>query len=100
MSQQVRIYRPAKTAMQSGKGRTKDWVLEFELGAARRPEPLMGWVSGADTRQQLVLKFDTKEEALAYAARHSLIAVVEEPQSSRFRAKSYADNFRPDRIRV
>ncbi|MFD2262534.1 ETC complex I subunit [Lacibacterium aquatile] len=99
MSQQVRIYRPAKTAMQSGKGRTKDWVLEFEPGAPRTPEPLIGWVSGSDTRSQLRLSFDTKEDAVAYAQRHSLIAVIEDPQPSKFKAKSYADNFRPERIR-
>ncbi len=100
MTSRVRIYQPAKTAMQSGRARTKAWVLEYEPGAARRPEPLMGWVSGSDTLAQVQLSFDTKDEALAYAARKGLDAVVEEPKQRAFKAKSYADNFRPDRIRA
>jgi len=94
----VRIYRPSKTAMQSGRGQTHDWVLEFEPGA-RRPEPLMGWTSSADTRAQLKLHFATKEEAIAYATRHSLAYSLEEAQERRIRPKAYADNFRFDRLR-
>jgi len=41
----ARIYRPAKSAMQSGPARGKDWVLEFEPASARNPEPLMGWTA-------------------------------------------------------
>jgi hypothetical protein len=61
----ARIYRPAKTAMQSGRARTKDWVIEFERGAVA-PEKLMGWQSTADTSSQVRLAFDTREEAIAF----------------------------------
>ena len=94
----VKIYRPAKTAMQSGRGSTQEWVLEFEPGA-RRPEPLMGWTSSADTRAQVRLRFATKDEALAYARRHALAYILEEPQERRIKPKAYADNFRFDRLR-
>jgi len=94
----VRIYRPAKTAMQSGRGLTHDWVLEFEPGA-RRPEPLMGWSSAQDTLNQITLHFPTKDEAIAYAAKHGLMYVLEEPQDRRIKPKAYADNFRFDRLR-
>lgn len=94
----VRIYRPAKTAMQSGRGLTHDWVLEFEPGA-RRPEPLMGWSSADDTLNQVTLRFPTKEEAVAYATKHGLMYVLEEPQDRRIKPKAYADNFRFDRLR-
>lgn len=94
----VRIYRPAKTAMQSGRGLTQEWLLEFEPGA-RRPEPLMGWTSSDDTLAQVRLRFDTKDEAIAYAQKRGLQFVLEEPQERRIKPKAYADNFRFDRLR-
>ena len=90
----VRIYRPAKTAMQSGRANTKRWVLEFEPAAPKAHDPLMGWVSSGDTRAQVRLRFSTKEDALAYAQKRSFTATVEEPHERRIRPKSYADNFR------
>ena len=90
----ARIYRPAKTAMQSGRASTKEWVLEFEPAGAKRHDPLMGWVSSGDTLGQVRLKFATREEALAYAKRHGIDAAVQEPAPRRIRPKSYADNFR------
>ena len=99
MTQTVRIFRPAKTAMQSGRGKTHQWLMEFETSAPNRVEPLMGWTSGADTRNQIKLKFDSREEALAYAAAHGLKAVVVDPQERALKPKSYADKFRPERIR-
>lgn len=94
----VRIYQPAKTAMQSGRANTRRWILEFEPAARREPDSLMGWTSSADTRRQLRLYFDTREEAVAHAERDGLAYAVEEVQDRRVRPKSYADNFRYDRI--
>jgi len=94
---QVRIYRPSKTAMQSGRADTRKWVLEFEPGAARRIEPLMGWTSSADTRRQVRMAFASKEEAVAYAEKHGFAYALEEPAERSVRPKSYADNFRYDR---
>ncbi|MBB5518695.1 ETC complex I subunit [Amphiplicatus metriothermophilus] len=90
----ARIYRPAKTAMQSGKAQTREWRLEFEAEAARRIDPLMGWTSGADTRAgQVRLSFASREEAVAYAERHAIPYVIEEPHPLAQRPKAYADNF-------
>ncbi len=99
MAQVVRVYQPPKTAMQSGRATTHQWVLEFEPATPREVEPLMGWISGRDTRRQVRLRFDTREEALAYAQRNGYQVELEEPHARRFKAKSYADNFRPDRLR-
>ncbi len=99
MTQFVRIFRPSKTAMQSGRGKTHQWVMEFETSAPNRVEPLMGWVSGADTRNQLKLRFESLDEAMAYAAAQGLKAVVQSPHERTLKPKSYADNFRPERIR-
>ncbi len=89
----ARIYKPAKTAMQSGFGNTKGWVLDFEPETPRRVEPLMGWTSSSDMRQQLRLRFDSKEEAVAYCERHKLAYEVFDAAPSTRRTMSYADNF-------
>ena len=93
----ARIYKPAKTAMQSGKARTKDWVLEFEPATARAPEPLMGWTSSTDMNGQVRLAFETKEEAIAYAEKNGIAFQLFDPKPQRQTIKAYADNFAPDR---
>jgi hypothetical protein len=94
----ARIYKPAKTAMQSGAARTKQWLLEFDRVEPREIEPLMGWTSSGDTRQQVMLWFDTKEEAVAYATREGIAYRVEEPQEAKRRTIAYADNFKFNRV--
>ncbi|MBL8669680.1 MAG: ETC complex I subunit [Alphaproteobacteria bacterium] len=94
----VRIYQPAKTAMQSGRGKAKGWVLEPDLASRRSPEPLMGWVSSRDTLNQVRLQFDTKDDAIAYAKRKGLQYVVNENHGLKRKPKAYADNFRADRL--
>jgi hypothetical protein len=95
---QARIYRPTKTAMQSGRAKTRKWVLEFEPASRRDPDPLMGWSSAQDTLNEVQLHFDTLEEALAYAQKRGLDYTLIEPQQRTPKAKSYADNFRYDRV--
>ncbi len=94
----ARIYRPAKTAMQSGVAGTQRWLLEHEREAARTTEPLMGWTSSSDTRQQLRLTFKSKDDAIAYAKRNGLAYTVSEPKPRKQTPKSYADNFKFGRV--
>jgi hypothetical protein len=89
----ARIYQPAKSAMQSGRRNTCRWVLEFEP-SAKAIDPLMGWTESADTRNQIRMKFATKEAALAFAEKNGLEADVFDPRARRIRPKSYASNFR------
>ena len=89
----ARIYKPAKTAMQSGIAKTKDWVLDYEPEQPRAVEPLMGWTSSGDMRQQLRLSFATKEEAIAYCERHGVAYQLTEAAPVKRRIASYADNF-------
>ncbi len=89
----ARIYKPAKTAMQSGQAKTKEWVIDFEPEQARQVEPLMGWTSSSDMRQQLRLRFDTKEEAVAYCQRHGIAFQLSEAKPVARRIASYSDNF-------
>jgi len=94
---QVRIYKPAKTAMQSGAGNTKEWVIEAEP-SRKEIDPLMGWTSSRDTMNQVVLRFDTKEEAVAYAQKQGWMYTVDEPKTRAVRPRAYADNFAYTRI--
>ncbi len=94
----ARIYRPAKSAMQSGLANTKTWVLEFEPESPRSVEPLMGWTSSADMKSQVRLEFHSKGEAIAYAERHGLPYILSEPKVRKHQAKSYADNFKYGRL--
>ncbi len=79
--------------MQSGTRNTRDWVLEYEPSERRRHDPLMGWISSGDTRTQVRLRFPSKEEAVAYAEKHDLDFVVQEPKDRRIKPKAYAENF-------
>lgn len=88
------IYQPAKNAMQSGKGKTRVWLLEFVRNTPMTPDALMGWNTMAETVPgQLHLKFQSKEEAIAYAESHGIAFTVREPKVSRVGPKSYAENF-------
>jgi len=89
----ARIYKPAKTAMQSGLAKTKGWVLDFEPETPRTVEPLMGWTSSADTRQQVRLNFPSKEEAIAYCERLGIAYQVSEAAPPVRHTISYSDNF-------
>ena len=89
----VKIFRPAKTAMQSGKAKTKRWKLEYVREAAMRPDPVMGWNTMQTTLPQVHLWFDTKEEALAYAKAKQLSVELIEPELPQVPPKSYAENF-------
>ncbi len=93
----ARIYRPARTATQSGQAQVKEWRLTFEPQDGRRVEPLMGYMSSTDTLAQVVLTFDTREQAIEYAERHGIEYRVEEPKDPIRRKVAYSDNFRYDR---
>ncbi|MGD9920734.1 MAG: ETC complex I subunit [Pseudorhodoplanes sp.] len=89
----ARIYKPARTAMQSGTAKTRDWVLEFEPEAPRVVEPLMGWTSSTDMKSQLRLRFASRDEAIAYCKREGIAYQVFEPKEPARRTIAYADNF-------
>ncbi|MFY0681023.1 MAG: ETC complex I subunit [Thalassovita sp.] len=98
----VRIYQPARNAMQSGMAKTKNWVLDYEPAEARDVDPLMGWTSSSDTQSQVRLRFDSKEAALEYASEHGLEAVVTEAKTRKpnVRAGGYGENFATNRRAV
>jgi hypothetical protein len=94
IAMQARIFQRPKNAMQSGKALTDQWVLDFVPAEAARADPLMGWPGSGDTRRQVQLRFATREDAVAYAEKHGIAAVVHETPPHRLKLQAYADNFR------
>ena len=92
MKKKAKIYKPNKTAMQSGPGKTDKWILEFETDNPTK-NPLMGWESSADTYSELKLEFSTKELAVTYAKKKKINFELIEPKKRKIVKKSYADNF-------
>jgi len=90
----ARIYQRPKNAMQSGKARLGDWILEFAPAEARKADSLMGWTGSGDTQVQVQLKFPSAEAAQAYAAKHGIEAEVHSAAPRRLKLQAYADNFR------
>lgn len=90
----ARIYKPSKTAMQSGRGREDLWVLEYESEAGRVPEPLMGWSSAGDTLGQVRLSFAALEDARKFALEHGMSFSVMPSHQRKQRPRNYGDNFR------
>ncbi len=88
----AKIYIPTKTAMQSGRGKSKKWVLEF-FTKDSSTNHLMGWESSTDTLGEVVLKFSSKDKAIEYAKTNNISYSLIEPEKKKFVIKSYADNF-------
>ena len=95
----ARIYKPSRTAMQSGVAKTRTWVLDFAPSSAREVDPLMGWTSSTDTQSQVRLRFESKEAALEYAREKGIDAQVMEPKTRKpnVRAGGYGENFATNR---
>lgn len=90
----ARIFQRPKNAMQSGRARTQEWVLEFEPGDKVRPDPLTGWAGSADTQKQVRLAFPTREAAIAYAEREGIAYRLIPAAPVKLKLQAYADNFR------
>lgn len=95
----ARIYRPARTATQSGPAKARTWVLEYAPEAPRQVDPLMGWTSSGDMNSQVRLRFDSQESAEAYARERGIDYVVIAPRSRKqnIRPRGYGENFATDR---
>ena len=92
----AKIYKPAKTAMQSGKRNTKNWLLEFDT-LNTGINPLMGWETSQDTMSEIKLEFSNKDQAINYAKKNNIDYYVVEPQKNKIIKKSYAENFLKDK---
>jgi len=91
----AKIYKPTRTAMQSGKRNTKSWFLEFET-LNNYTDPLMGWESSRDTMSEVKLQFSTKDQAISYAKKNNIDYQIIEPEKHKLVKKSYSNNFLKD----
>ena len=90
----AKIFKPAKTAMQSGRSKFNKWVLKFSDKKNQLKDTMMGWNGGSSTISQIELKFSSKEEAVSYAKKNSIDYEVLETSERKVINKSYADNFK------
>tara|TARA_B100000073_G_C23268912_1_gene385553 strand:+ start:39 stop:320 length:282 start_codon:yes stop_codon:yes gene_type:complete len=88
----AKIYKPSKTAMQSGTKKYDKWVIEF-ISDQPGINPLMGWESSTDTSSELKLEFSSKDLAIDYAKKNKINFELIEPKIRKINKKSYADNF-------
>ena len=88
----AKIYKPAKTAMQSGRGKSHIWILEYEK-LNTGINPLTGWETSSDTLAEIKIEFNSKEEALSYVKENNINYYIVESNDRKLRKKSYSDNF-------
>tara|TARA_B100001123_G_C15210409_1_gene987033 strand:+ start:1062 stop:1367 length:306 start_codon:yes stop_codon:yes gene_type:complete len=89
----VKIYKPSKTAMQSGRHKTNKWLAEYISDIDNDKDSLMGWTSSYDTKSQIKVFFETKEQAIDWAKNNNFQYFVQEPQKRIIKPKSYSSNF-------
>jgi len=88
----AKIYKPSKSAMQSGNKNSEKWIIEF---ITENPgiNPLMGWESSTNTLSEVKLEFSNKNLAIEYATKNKIDFELIEPKTRKVNKKSYADNF-------
>ena len=90
----AKIYKPSKTAMQSGRSKFNKWVLKISDSKNQTRDTMMGWNGGSNTSSQIQLNFKSKEEAIHYAKSNNIDYEVLETSGRKVISKSYADNFK------
>lgn len=90
---QARIYKPSKSAMQSG-SKSQSWLLEYiRVVGSEGKDSVMGWRSNTDMNQELKLRFDSLESAKAYAKANHIAFEFITPTPRAVIKKQYSDNF-------
>lgn len=100
----VRVFQQSQSAVTGGKAGTRDWIVDFDVlqGSGRWENQLIGWGSTADSQQSLVMRFDTKEDAIHFCEKQGWHYYVQMPHHARIPPKKYADNFvySPGKLRI
>ena len=92
MSKKAKIFKPSKTAMQSGNAKSDKWLIEY-ITNKTGINPLMGWESSTDTLSELKLEFSSKEKAIEYAKKNKIEFEIIDEKKRKIIKKSYSDNF-------
>ena len=89
----IKIYKPSKSSMQSGLGKTKQWLAEYVVEKDNIKDNLMGWNSSLDTKEQIKMFFETKDQAIVWAKNNNEQFIVIEPKERKIKPKNYSSNF-------
>jgi GTP-binding protein EngB required for normal cell division len=89
----IKIYKPSKSSMQSGLRNSKKWLAEYIQEKDKIKDTLMGWNSSFDTKEQIKIFFETKEQAIEWAKKNNEQFIVIEPKERKIKPKNYASNF-------
>ena len=89
----IKIYKPSKSSMQSGQSNTKKWLAEYISDTKQIKDTLMGWKSSLDTKSQIKVFFNTKQQAIEWAQKNNYQYFVEDPKKRKIKPKNYASNF-------
>ena len=89
----IKIYKPSKSSMQSGLGNTKQWLAEYIDEKDKIKDTLMGWNSSLDTKEQIKMFFETKDQAISWAKNNNEQFIVIEPKERKIKPKNYSSNF-------
>ena len=91
------IKKPAKTNMQSGLNKTKNWTIEFEFDSTLKKDVLMGWNSSSNTSKQLKMNFVSLEDAINWCKQNSYQYIISDQTQKTIKPKNYASNFSNNR---
>ena len=80
--------------MQSGRAKSRKWVMEYETISQRRPNDLMGWTQSGDTLDQVKLDFDNIDDAINFAKKKGWEYMVSGEHLRKIKPKNYSDNFK------
>ena len=89
----IKIYKPSKSSMQSGQRNTKKWLAEYISDYEQVKDTLMGWNSSLDTKSQIKVFFETKEQAIEWAKKNNYQYFIEDTKKRKIKPKNYASNF-------
>ena len=89
----IKIYKPSKSSMQSGLGKTRQWLAEYIAEKDKIKDTLMGWNSSLDTKEQIKMFFETKEQAIEWAKKNNEQFIVIKPNERKIKPKNYSSNF-------
>lgn len=88
------IYKPTRSAAQSGNASYNHWLLRFVHNGSRKIESVMGWTSTKDMSQEVILRFDSLAGAECYAKKNNIAYEVVPKEEHKLIIRSYADNFK------
>ncbi|CAH1398773.1 unnamed protein product [Nezara viridula] len=86
------IQKPAKNAMQQGTANTKGFIMKYPNDVTWE-NPLMGWISGANSLKDVEIRFPTKESAAYFAKKNGWKLFIPKETPKKRVKRGYGENF-------